>query len=577
MKKLIKYTLFIVAFAAVTSCEDFLDPIDENRLDFDFVVGNPATTEGLLLQGYTRIPSQRSFNEAAATDDAVTNLLRSDLKRMALGELNAQFNPTNSWINYQNIMWINRFLEVLETGTTIWNADEEINELFQLRLKGEALALRGLHHYYILQAHGGKTASGELLGVPYIKDFIEPDGDFNLPRLNYKATVDAIIEDFDEALTLLPTDYSDNESDVNPFYTERENYDFDKYKVVNGNLLKLRISGRITKALKARVALLAASPSFLDSQDYYRIAANNASEILNTVGGAAGLDPRGLEFYISDAAFESPEMLWRGSEPAPSSNLEASHFPPSVNGNGRINPTQNFVDAFPMKSGFPATAANGYNPETPYANRDPRLEKFVVLNGSSFGGGTINTGVGGGIDRLDSIPQSSTITGYYLKKLLRPDVRLNNDNSTVEQRNYNVYFRYTELALILAEAANEIGGPDFQVNGISARDIIAAIRERADLDQPDNYLASITTTEAMRDLIRNERRLELSFEGHRFWDLRRWGLSLNETATGAFFDGTRYNLGIPVEPRNYPSFAIYLPIPNNEVLRFPALEQNNGW
>jgi hypothetical protein len=248
-----------------------------------------------------------------------------------------------------------------------------------------------------------------------------------------------------------------------------------------------------------------------------------------------------------------------------------------VNGNGQINPTQNFVDAFPMQNGFPATAANGYDPQNPYANRDPRLEKFVVFNESSFGGGTIKTGFGGGINRLDSIPQFSTTTGYYLKKLLRPDVRLNDDGSTVPQVHYDVYFRYTELFLIFAEAANEVGGPDHVVNGMTPRAVISAIRQRAGIDQPDNYLASITTKEAMRELIRNERRLELSFEGHRFWDIRRWGLPLNEDAKGYFYDGSTY-LELPsVEVRNYQPFAIYMPIPNNEVLRFPALEQNSGW
>ena len=131
--------------------------------------------------------------------------------------------------------------------------------------------------------------------------------------------------------------------------------------------------------------------------------------------------------------------------------------------------------------------------------------------------------------------------------------------------------------MIFAEAANEVGGPDHQINGMTPRAVIGAIRERAGLAQPDDYLASITTQAAMRDLIRNERRIELSFEGHRFWDLRRWGLDLNEAAEGYFFNGTDY-IGIPsVEIRNYPSFATYMPIPNGETLKFPELEQNAGW
>ena len=560
-------------FAGIISCDTILEPIDENRLDFDFVSTDPASAEGLLLNGYSRLVDQFTFIEAA-TDDAVNNQLDNSFKRMALGELNAQFNPTSRWNNYESVLWVNKFLEVIEAGEIVWSPDEDINEMFYLRMEGEALALRGLHHFYALQAHAGVGTSGELLGIPYITEFIKSNGNFNTPRLSFEATVQAIMADFDAALALLPTDYSNDQSAVDPIYQQ---YEFNKYQVVNGSLYNLRISGRIVRALKARLALMAASPSFLNSQAYYNMAATDASELLNTIGGVSGLAANGLDYYKNYDENNDVEMIWRGNIGGPSSGIEARMFPPSVNGRGEINPTQNFVNAFPMQSGFPATTANGYDPQNPYANRDPRLAEFVVLNGASFGGGTINTGVGGKIDRLDSIPEFSTKTGYYLKKLLRPDVRLNDDGSTVGQRHYDVYLRYTELFLIFAEAANEVGGPDQLINGMTPRQVIAAIRERAGLAQPDVYLASITSKEAMRELIRNERRLELSFEGHRFWDLRRWGLSLNETVGGYFFDGTSYMSLPSVENRNYPSFATYMPIPNDEVLKFPEIEQNAGW
>ena len=573
MKNLIKYMLIVLVFAGITSCDDFLDPIDENRLDADFVNSDPASAEGILLNGYNRLVNQFSFNDAA-TDDAVNNQLNNGFKRMALGELNAQYNPASRWNNFENVLWVNKFLEIIDAGKIQWSSDEDINEMFYLRMKGEALALRGLHHFYALQAHAGVGTSGQLLGVPYITSFIESDGDFNTPRLSFEATVQAIMEDFDAALDLLPTDYSNDPDAVDPLYQQ---YDFNKYEVVNGTSYNLRISGRIVKALKARLALFAASPSFLNDQAFYSMAADFSSELLNTIGGVSGLSANGVDFYNSYDENNDTEMIWRGSLQSPNASVERRMFPPSVNGSGEINPTQNFVDAFPMVSGYPATAANGYDDQNPYANRDPRLSKFIVLNGDTFGGGTINIGVGGGIDRLDSIPEFSTKTGYYLKKLLRPDVRLNDDGTSVGQRHYNVYFRYTELFLIFAEAANEVGGPDQAINGMTAREVIAAIRERAGLAQPDNYLASISSKEDMRELIRNERRIELSFEGHRFWDLRRWGASLNETAKGSFFDGIDYIELPAVEPRNYQPFATYMPIPNAEVLKFSELEQNNGW
>jgi hypothetical protein len=574
MKNLIKYIIVMSVFAGMISCD--LDPIEENRLDFDFILTNPNAAEGVLLNGYTGLVSQYSFSEAA-TDDAVNNILNNNYKRMALGELNAQFNPAARWSSYEPVFWVNRFLEIIETGETQWSRDTLTNTMFEMRMKGEALALRGLHHFYVLQAHAGIGESGELLGIPYFTEFIEPDGNFNVPRLSFEASVQAIMADFDEALNLLPTDYGLSSGQVDPWYSELENFDYDKYGTVNDNFFDLRISGRIVRALKARLSLFAASPSFLDSQSYYDLAATNAAQILNTIGGVAGLDPNGNEFYISDDNIFSSETLWRGSIGGNTFNYEERMFPPSVNGNGEINPTHNFVMTFPMQDGFPATEANGFDPQNPYANRDPRLEKYVVVNGAQFGGGIINTGVGGGNDRLDSIPGQSTTTGYYLKKLLRPDVSIDNNGTAQGKRHANVYFRYTELFLILAEAANEIGGPDHQVDGITARDVIEAIRNRAGISQPDNYLASITTQEGMRELIRNERRIELSFEGHRFWDIRRWGLSLNEPAKGYFFDGNNYIELPSVEVRNYQPFATYMPIPNAEILKFSELEQNNGW
>ncbi len=570
MKNLLKNILIVLVFAGMIGCETF-EPIDENRLDFDYLSNVPELAEGILLNGYTGLVSQYSFSEGA-TDDAVNNKLTNNYKRIALGELNAQFNPASRWNNYERVFWMNQFLKIIDAGEIEWAREADVNQLFYDRLKGEALALRALHHFYVLQAHAGENNSGELLGIPYFTEFIEAGGNFNVPRLSFEATVQAIMKDFDDALVLLPTDYTNNPGLIDPKYS---GIDIDSYKRVNGAQYNLRISGRIVNALKARLALFAASPSFLNDQGYYVIAADNAADLINNIGGVTSLSPNGNEFYASDSNILDSESLWRGSIGNNSSTYEKRMFPPSVNGNGEINPTQNFVDAFPMIDGTPISQSVDYDSQDPYTNRDPRLKKYVVVNGASFGGGTINTGFGGGIDRLDSIPEFSTTTGYYLKKLLHPDVKINSDGTTSGKRHANVYFRYTELFLILAEAANEIGGPDHKVKGISARDVLTEIRKRAGITE--NYLSNISTKEAMRELIRNERRIELSFEGHRFWDLRRWGENLNEAAKGYFFNGSNY-VEIPsVENRNFQSFATYMPIPNAETIKFSELEQNKGW
>ncbi len=571
--KSIVYISFFLLLAGLVSCEVF-EPLDENRLTTNYVAVTPEAAEGVLLQAYTGLIDQYTFSEVG-TDDAVSNQLNNGYRRMANGELSSQYNPASLWNRYEQVFFINKFFEILGIGDMQWHRDDTINTLFDERFRGEAFALRGLYHFYVLQAHAGYSGSGELLGIPYFTEFISSDGDFNLPRLSFEASVEAINNDFEEALKLLPFDYSDDNADVPPQYAD---LDFGKYKIVFGAQNNQRISGRIVKALQARLSLFAASPSFLDGGGYYEKAAGYAAEVLNSIGGVSGLHSTGHLFYKKDLYLSSDELLWRSPISDNTTWLEEANFPPSKNGKGNVNPTQNLVDAFPMISGYPATTANGYDPQDPYANRDKRLGEYIVYNGSRIGiMSKIYTGAGAGVDRLDSISELSTRTGYYLKKLLHPNVRINDDGTATGKKHINVYFRYTELFLILAEAANEIGGPDHIVEGMSARDVLGAIRERAGISQPDAYLASLTSQEDMRGLIRNERRIELSFEGHRFYDIRRWGLSLDETATGYFHNGTNYESVPGVEARNYPSHATYLPIPYYEIVKFSELVQNQGW
>lgn len=269
-------------------------------------------------------------------------------------------------------------------------------------------------------------------------------------------------------------------------------------------------------------------------------------------------------------------MIWRRAI-ATTNSREQAQFPPSLFGNGRVNPTQNLVDAFPAVNGYPISdPLSNYNPANPYANRDPRLAMYIVYSGNTLAGKTIKTGMGGGTDAKDSI-QTSTRTGYYLKKLLREDVNVN-PVSPSTKKHYEVHMRATELYLIYAEAANEAWGPDGKGTfAFSAREVIAAIRKRAGITQPDNYLASISSKEAMRNLIRNERRLELCFEGFRFWDLRRWKANLNETAKGVNINKTSFSV-VDVEPRLYKNeYMHYGPIPEREFLKYNSLVQNKGW
>jgi hypothetical protein len=363
--------------------------------------------------------------------------------------------------------------------------------------------------------------------------------------------------------------------------------DISSYNFVFGDVTQQRMSGRHVKAIKARLALLAASPAFNPTNDLnlWEEAANLTAELLEDIGGPSGLDPKGHTFYlkaqVDDADITAgnkkdiAEILWR--RPIYTNAVrEQDNFPPSLYGKGEINPTQNLVDAFPMKNGYPITDENsGYDPQNPYANRDPRLSLYVVYNGSKMKNTVINTGVGTGDNGLDAV-QNSTRTGYYLKKLLREDVNAN-PSSVSNQKHFNTHIRYTELFLNYAEAANEAWGPDAAgTNGFSAKEVIAAIRKRAGIAQPDEYLASVSGQDEMRQLIRNERRLELCFESFRFWDLRRWKEDLTVPAKGVQIQDNNFTY-FTVEERAYDNaYMHYGPLPDKEIVKF-SLIQNNGW
>jgi len=578
----------------VAACKMLIDPLDDNHSTLSRIYTDQSYAEGLLFTAYSKLPTASFPFDEVATDDAVTNDKFNVYLRMASGQWSAQFNPEDQWTNcISAIMYLNRFLSVVDSVP--WKkSDYVINDLFKWRLKGEVYALRGLFEYHLLQRTGGVGSNGQLLGIPVITKVLSEETDFNIPRAGFSESVTQIYSDLDKALQYLTMlDYKDlavnaaNENLVKTLIQGVPGVTVTKYNVVFGSSWNQRVSGRIVKALKARVALLVASPAFSDgSSQLWDKAANYADAVITDGGGIAGLDPNGHKYFDATrvaainlaTGVEQKEMIWRTA--LVTNNLrEADNYPPSLFGRGRINPTQNLVDAFPGANGYPVSnPLSLFDPANPYAKRDPRMALYILYNGATMRGTKIITGVGGGTNAKDSI-ETSTRTGYYLRKLLNENVNMN-PTATSTQRHYEVHMRFTELFLIYAEAANEAWGPDgVGPSGFSAKQVIAAIRKRAGLTQPDNYLASITTKEVMRDLIRNERRLELCFEGFHFWDLRRWKADLTVPAKGVNINqmGTTFNV-VDVEPRVYDNkYMYYGPIPQNEVVKYNAIIQNKGW
>lgn len=582
-----KICILLALVLVFAGCEDVLSPADENNRELESIYEDAAFAEGLLLNGYLRLPQGGYSYSDVATDNAVTNNVYSSYLLMATGRWSAMFNPTEEWTGcYAAIQYLNIILA--ETDSVKWAiTGKYVKEMFNDRTKGEAYGLRAYFMYYLLQAHGGYTSDGQLMGVPIYTKPVYTTEDFTKPRSTFKECLQQINSDLKLAESYLPLDFEDVKDSLTIPAKYLGKTTVSDYNRVFGAYNHQRLTSRIVKGIRAKVTLLAASPAFSQGTSVtWDEAANAAAEVLNLNGGVTGIAKNGWYWFAKANASEitalakgvnPPEVLWR-TNVGDGNDLEVDNYPPSLYGQGYVNPTQNLVDAFPMLNGYPISDPNsGYDANNPYANRDPRLAQYIVVNGSKVGpkNTKIFTKVGQTKDGLNSIP-TSTRTGYYMRKLLREDVNLDPTGST-NQKHYVPRIRYTELYLAYAEAANEAWGPEGTgANGFSAREVIAAIRQRAGIEQPDVYLSSINNKDDMRKLIRNERRLELCFEDFRFWDLRRWKESITEPAKGVMITADDQYIINTVENRQYGDYMYYGPIPNSEVLKW-GFVQNAGW
>lgn len=587
------YKIAAIAALAFTSasCDDLFEPAFEPSQDINSTEDFPKYADGLLYDAYLLMPYSTGVNSDLATDDAVTNDNSSDYLKIATGSWTANNGTISYWKNGRGgIQFVNLLLSKVDDVN--FSANDRVQQLFLDRLKGEAYGLRALFMYHLLRQHGG-WAGGELLGVPNLLEPETANSDFNQPRATFKACMQQIFDDVAAATELLPTDYRDiaSEADIPAKYREM-GVTLDEYIRVCGADFNGRMNGRVARAIAAQAALLAASPAFAAGSGIdWAEAADRTAAVLDLNNGVAGIYDQGHLYYTADevkklTAGGNREVLWRDNI-SPSNSLEKDNFPPSLRGTGRVNPTQNLVDAFPDAAGYPITHGNSsYDPQNPYANRDPRLDLYIVVNGSKWGHNDseiISGAYGTNNDALNAEQGHSTRTGYYMRKLLNKLCNVDPSVNT-EQDHANVRLRYTELYLDYAEAANEAWGPTGTgTHGYSAYDIVKAIRKRAGIGQggQDPYLESVKgSKDEMRKLIRNERRIELCFENVRFWDLRRWQADLNETARGMRITsngGALHYEVIDVENRNYQDYMNYGPIPYGEVILFNNLVQNDGW
>jgi starch-binding outer membrane protein, SusD/RagB family len=602
MKEIMKIKLLLFGLLALTfsGCKKFLEEDLQLVRSEDQIYTDPVFAQGFVLQAYRTMPPYYN-NSDLATDDAVANLSGNAVGNAFRQIATGSWTPTNLTLSvwngsYSAILYVNQFLA--KSNKSRFANDPGANKLLNYRMRGEAFGLRALHMYFLLRQHGGVTADGQLMGVPIITDYQDPaTTDFNQPRATFDACVKQIYRDLDSAEYYLPMEYVDlTAANQIPAQYASITQNPGAYNQAMGKRFRQLFNGLIAKSIRSRVALLAASPAFQHASNSatWEQAANAAAKVVRyrdslagVIGTGRGLPANGFTYYSNASEVDNlsegvnpAEIIWREVRQTNNSDREAQNFPPTLFGNGLINPTQNLVEAFPTVDGYPISVSTTYSASNPYANRDPRLRTYIMYNAHPDYA-AIRTGSQSGTADGINVRSTSTRTGYYLRKTLRSDVSLTPGSVTGKNR-YTPRIRYTEIYLNYAEAANEAWGPKGNgPNGFSAYSVIKAIRQRAGVGGAnDPYLEECAADPIkMRELIKNERRLELCFEGFRFWDIRRWNESLtklNEMARGMDVNGSVYT-PINVEERAYQSHMIYGPVPYSEVLKYSNLKQNAKW
>ena len=263
---------------------------------------------------------------------------------------------------------------------------------------------------------------------------------------------------------------------------------------------------------------------------------------------------------------------------------EYANFPIGMENASSGNcPSQTLVDAYEMQETGKAwdEADSGYDEENPYEGRDPRLAMTIAVNGDKWPDTNpypLETYVGG----RNGLPISgATPTGYYLKKYLDASIDISSSTGSGGKRHSWITFRLGEFYLNYAEAVfNYLGSPiatDSQFT-LSAIDAVNVIRNRNDVDMPD-FPSDLTSSE-FTVKYRRERMVELAFEGHRFWDVRRWkdGESQKTIAEMRITkNGESFSYERVIQKRYWDDKMYLFPVPDSERRKNPKLEQNPGW
>ncbi|MDR3218725.1 MAG: RagB/SusD family nutrient uptake outer membrane protein [Dysgonamonadaceae bacterium] len=596
----IKYYLIVTLLTlGMISCLDALNdtPVDLN--DAEYVFTDSIRAEAFINSLTNEKPDgvSASYNRlqgnamlASATDEA-THVSTNKSSTNAAWKMSAgNWGPSNmryyrssdgagevgSWFRWGGYYGIRRANVALD-GLQMMRTPIYGSAYFVNRLKGEAIFHKAISHFWLFQKWGG---------IPIIDRTYTDDENLSIPRSSVEETVNYIIHLCNEAYELFPdVSYSGNESG--------------------------RYDRGAALALKSRVLLYAASPLYNGSgfdnknnplvcygntnRERWRIAAEAAKDLINLgwhtlYTGNVGDSPQVAyqKLFYTWSSTNNREYVIVGRLRQPNRDTENDNFPDGfTNASGGTCPSQEMVDAYEMSDGTVFDWNNPVHQTNPYTGRDPRFYASIIYHGATYArfANSSNYTFDMRENGKNRSGNAATTTGYYLNKFM-DYTNANPVSGSGSVQHEWVYFRYAEALLNYAEAANEYEGPNYKVSGadITPVDAINHIRARAGMPDVATTFANRGITlnqQTLRDLIRNERRVELAFEEHRYYDVRRWmivengnihGLKITGEANLPKFERVEVEKKIFRQDRDY-----FFPIPYLETIVNKSLEQNPGW
>lgn len=548
--------LSIACVAVLSACTDKMDYHEYTNYNKDYVFSNFGRTAGFVNNIYSYLDSDLpGLNSlASACDEAEMALSYSSVLDYTNGNWTV-FNAKSLWNYYSAIREANYFLaeaKDLDFYDLRFTEDYQAQMNRFNRYQYEVRLLRAYYYFLLVRAYGD---------VPFTTEVLTEEEANSIKRTPASDVFDFIISECDVVADELPISYSDLDNDAAGNSDNPE-------------------SGRVNRgtalALKARASLYRASRLFNENNDLnlWRDAALACQEVIdycmeNGISLGAYTALWGVNNYQASEVIFARRL---GTTNSP----EVYNFPIGMeNANSGNCPTQTLVDAYEMQDG------SDPDPTNPYEGRDPRMGMTIAVNGDSWPNTNPNpleTYYGG---RNGAPISYATPTGYYLKKYLDGSIDISASTSSGGTRHSWITFRLGEFYLNYAEAVfNYLGSAD-AVDGelfLSARDAVNKVRKRTGVNMPD-FPTGMSNDEFWRRY-KNERMVELAFEGHRFWDVRRWkeggftslirmNITLNEDGSFTYTPTTK---SLVWDDKMY-----FYPIPNAERLKNPNLTQNEGW